>query len=250
MTAQPLWQQVLTDLERRIDEGDFAERFPTDRELVETYQVSRHTVREAVRRLRNSGLVERHRGRGSFLRGHEFTQPAGALYSLFRAVEAGGLPQRSQVRAFESCTDAAAAAALGLGPRAQLVRLERLRMAGDEPLALDIAWLPADLALPLLDADFSHTALYDELDRRCDVRLTGGQEVIEAIVPDAAVRATLDCGDDEALFRVERRGMMGDRCVEWRVTLIRGRRFALVSTLDPSLDDGGVQVIRRDAAHT
>ena len=47
--APPLWQQVLDDLERRIEAGDIVDRFPTDRELTEHYGVSRHTVREAVR---------------------------------------------------------------------------------------------------------------------------------------------------------------------------------------------------------
>ena len=50
--ADPKWRQVLEDLERRLADGEIADRFPTDRELVEHYGVSRHTVREAVRHLR------------------------------------------------------------------------------------------------------------------------------------------------------------------------------------------------------
>lgn len=238
----PKWQQVLDDLERRIDAGEFSERFPTDRELVETYGVSRHTVREAVRRLRTQGVVERHRGRGSFLAGRGFTQPVGTLYSLFRAVESQGLAQHSEVLSLDLATDAEAAAALGLDPGTAMVRLERRRMAGDEPLALDIAWLPSDLATPLLDVDFSRTALYDELEDRCGIQLTGGDEVIESVAADARQRRLLDLDRDEALLRVQRRGLVGTRVVEWRVSLIRGRRFALVSTLDPTREDGGLQV--------
>ena len=41
----PLWAQLETDLRRRIDAGEFADgRFPTDLELTEGYDVSRHTV--------------------------------------------------------------------------------------------------------------------------------------------------------------------------------------------------------------
>lgn len=229
-STDPLWRQVLTDLERRIDSGDIADRFPTDKELTEQYGVSRHTVREAVRRLRARGLVERHRGRGSFLNEGQLSQPLGGLYSLFRAVEARGLEQRSEVLALELDRDAAAAARLALPPRAELVRLDRLRYAGDEPLALDSVWLPADLGRPLLDVDFSRTALYDELRERTGITVTAVQETLEPIVADDGLRELLALDEDEALFRVRRLGSSGDRPVECRVTLIRGQRFAYTSS--------------------
>ena len=46
-----LWATVLADLRRRLLNGEFTDRFPTDRELTAHYGVSRHTAREAVRRL-------------------------------------------------------------------------------------------------------------------------------------------------------------------------------------------------------
>lgn len=228
----PLWQQVLSDLERRIATGEIVDRFPTDRELVEEYGVSRHTVREAVQRLRARGLVERHRGRGSIVRPDQLHQPVGTLYSLFQAVEARGLPQRSEVLELAEVTDADAAAHLELEADTPLIRLERLRYAGDEPLALDVVWLPADLARPLLDVDWSRTALYDELASRCGIRLTGATEVIEPSLPDADARELLQLDDDEALFRVLRTGRVDDRLVECRIALVRGQRFAFTSSWD------------------
>ena len=85
----PLWAQLEAELRRRLVAGEFTQRFPTDRELVDTYKVSRHTARDAVDRLCTDGLLERRRGRGTFIR-PEFERPAGAIYSLFRAVEALG----------------------------------------------------------------------------------------------------------------------------------------------------------------
>jgi GntR family transcriptional regulator len=157
--APPKWQQILTDLERRIAEGDIVDRFPTDRELVASYGVSRHTVREAVQRLRARGLVERHRGRGSFVRPDQVRQPVGTLYSLFRAVEGAGLEQRSEVLALDERLDEVAAARLELPTDTPLIYLERLRYAGGEPLAIDAVWLPAELARPLLEVAWERTAL-------------------------------------------------------------------------------------------
>ena len=55
--------------------------------------------------------------------------------------------------------------------------MERLRLAGGEPLALDTVWLPGDLGAPFLGADFTHAALYDELAARTGVRVAGGASI-------------------------------------------------------------------------
>ena len=227
--TRPKWQRVLDDLEDRLAAGDIDQRFPTDRELVEHYGVSRHTVREAVRRLKARGVIERERGRGSIVRRPELVQPLGTLYSLFQAVETQGMTQTSEVIAKDLRLDAAAAEKLGLDPGVELFHLQRLRNADGRPLALDTVWLPPDLGAPLLDADFAHTALYDELEQRLDVRPTAGREVIEPIVPDDDLRELLDLEEDEAVLRIQRTSTVGERRIECRITLVRGSRFTLVS---------------------
>jgi GntR family transcriptional regulator len=226
----PLWAQLVAELERRLSEGAFGSRFPTDQELTETYGVSRQTAREAVRRLGASVALDRQRGRGTFVRPAEFEQPVGTLYSLFRSIEAQGVEQRSIVRAQELRTDPDVADDLGLGSDAALVYLERVRLAGGAPLALDRAWLPADLAGGVLEGDFGHTALYDELHRRCGVRPTRGEERIHPVVARAPEAGLLGLRSGEAAFRVERRTWTGERPLERRQTLVRGDRYAFVTT--------------------
>ena len=179
----PLWQQLLADLRTRLGDGEFSSDFPGELELVEQYAVSRHTVRESLRHLRTEGVVTANRGRRPRLAPAEVEQPLGALPSLFATVESRGLEQRSQVRALDLRADGVVAVRLGLEESTPLVYLERLRLAGDEPLALDRTWLPADVAQPLLDADFTRTALYDELAQHCGIRLTGGRERVRAVQP-------------------------------------------------------------------
>src|SRR3954452_13648852 len=93
--ATQLWQQLAADLQRRMDAGAFETAFPGEFELAEQYQVSRHTVREALRRMRRDGVIDSARGRGSSVSRPELEQPLGALYSLFRSVEITGAEQRS-----------------------------------------------------------------------------------------------------------------------------------------------------------
>ena len=58
----PLWAQVQADLRRRTEDGEFDAAFPVN-VLVTQYEVSRNTVREALRSLRAEGLVTAERGR-------------------------------------------------------------------------------------------------------------------------------------------------------------------------------------------
>jgi hypothetical protein len=60
------------------------------------------------------------------------------------------------------------------------------------------------------------------------VRITDGEELISARVPDARLRAVLALEHDEALLRIDRIGEADGRTVECRVTLVRASLFALV----------------------
>ena len=229
----PLWRQVRDDLRTRLEQGEFTGSFPGEHELRAQYGVSRHTIREALRELRHEGLVTAARGHHSRPAAEaHIEQPVGALYSLFASVEAAGLEQRSVVRRLDIRADAHVADRLGLESSTPLLYLERLRLAGGEPLAHDRVWLPAEDTRALLETDFAHTALYDELARRCGIRLTGGQERIQAVIPTAAERRLLDLSPDIAAFSIERLGCASGRPVEWRRTLIRGDRFAALARFD------------------
>lgn len=225
----PLWAQLVAELRRRHAAGAFVSRFPSDKDLIETYGVSRQTVRDAVRHLGTTIALDRQRGRGTFVRPAEFEQPVGTFYSLFKAIEAQGVEQQSVVRAKDLRTDAAAASELGLAPEASLVYMERLRLAGGLPLALEQVWLPADLAEAVLESDFAHTALYDELRDRCGLRPTAGEERILPVVVDRAEARLLGLPAGSAAFLVERRTWVGDRILERRHTLVRGDRYAFVA---------------------
>ena len=228
--SRPLWEQLLTDLRRRLDLDEFRTAFPGELALVAEYGVSRHTVREAVRRLREEGLVVAGRGRTPRqAEPAEIEQPLGEIYSLFTAVEATGRVQRSVVRTLDVRADGVVAARLGLEESTPLVHLERLRLADAEPLAVDRVWLPQHLAAPLLEVDFSRTALYTVYAQRCGVRVTGGSEQIRAAIPSPAERDLLGIGSGVAALHIDRIGLAGDQPVEWRHTLVRADRFMVTA---------------------
>ncbi|MGH9304427.1 MAG: GntR family transcriptional regulator, partial [Acidimicrobiales bacterium] len=232
----PLWAQLLAGLRDRLDQGEFAGGFPSELALAGEYEVSRNTVREAVRRLRAEGVVVAGRGqRPKAAFAAEIEQPLGALYSLYRSIEAAGLSQESIVRRQEIILWPEAADELGIEPQAELLHLERVRVAAGQPLAVDNVYFPADIAAPLMEVDFTHSGFYDELASRTGLRLTGGQEHIRAVVPTPAQRRLLGVGSGIAALSIERLGVARGRAVEWRSTLVRGDRFGLIATFSAGI---------------
>src|SRR5437870_10237632 len=65
----PYYYQLLQLLERAIASGAFApgEKIPTEAALCTRYEVSRTVVRQALSDLDRSGLVTRHKGKGTFV---------------------------------------------------------------------------------------------------------------------------------------------------------------------------------------
>ncbi len=183
-------------------------------------------MREAVRRIQAEGILDRRRGRGTYVKPAVFEQPLGTLYSLFRSIEASGTGQTSVVLARDVRTDPDVATQLGLDPDTELFYLERLRLAGEEPLAVDRAWVPITIAGPLLEADFARTALYDELASLCGIHPETGSEIIRPVIPDEADREQLGLGDAEAAFLIIRKTEAGGRPLEWRESIVRGDTYS------------------------
>lgn len=231
----PKWEMLHRELLQRIGKGEFSNGFPGEHELSQTYDVSRHTVREALRRLREAGLLDSARGRVTQVRPKAIEQNLGGLYSLFREVEAQGHVQRSDVITISLTTEPLAANALGIDISTEFFHLERLRRSDGEPLAHDKVWIPSAIAAPLMEADFTHAALYDELTRRCGVRPTGGSERIAAVMPTAAQRGLLELDRGIACFDIERHGRVRDQPpIEYRRSLVRADRYALLTSWTPN----------------
>lgn len=226
----PLWAQLEAELRRRLQAGEFADgSFPTDLELTKSYEVSRHTVREAVRHLNSSGVLTRERGRGTVVNRTEFEQSLGTMYSLYQSIEATGVEQTSEVLDLGVTTNADVAVRLELAADDELVHLVRLRRAGGEPIAIDRAWLPAAGTRGLLTVDWTRTALYAELAAIGAAVPTHGWERLTPVVPEPADRRALELPAGAAAFFLERLGMVGEVPVEWRTTVVRGDRYRFVA---------------------
>src|SRR5437879_11393924 len=73
----PMYYQIMSQLREMILEGEYAVNslLPPERELVEMYQVSRMTIRQAILELVNEGILVRRKGVGTFIAPPKLEQP-------------------------------------------------------------------------------------------------------------------------------------------------------------------------------
>lgn len=124
----------------QIRPGD---QFPTEAELVARYQVARTTVREALKLLERDGLLHVQHGVGRFVTPF-VERPITRLESVTEMMESLGYEVTNRVLSVEQISadeDTARALSIGLGD--PVIRLERVRLQGAEPLIYSVDVVPA-----------------------------------------------------------------------------------------------------------
>lgn len=192
-----------------------------------TYDVSRTVVRQALSELETEGVIDRVKGRGTYVAQQKTAERlVQSLTGLYEDVAARGSLLRSEVKRLEVVpADEQVAAGLALDLGAPVIVLERLRFVDEEPWALVIGHLPYDVAPGLLDENLTSASLYALLEQKYGVALRHGRRGVEASVAGAALGRSLGIPRGQALL-VLRSTVYGDgeRPVEMFVAYHRGDR--------------------------
>jgi GntR family transcriptional regulator len=226
----PIFEQIKERLERAITSGELAAhgRIPSERELSAQYHVSRMTIRQALGALVRSGALYSRSGKGTFVAERKIEQPLQRLTSFTEDMRARGMRPSSQLLGAERiAAQLEVAHALGLPSGSQLVRITRLRLANDEPLAIEASHLPDVLFPGLLERDLSGS-LYEVLHRDYGVTLSSARQAIEASAATDDERELLALPEGIPVLRLRRltfdaRGS----AVEFVMAVYRGDRYQL-----------------------
>ena len=177
----PLYFQIAENFKKAIEDGTLqpGDRLDNELDLTEQLGVSRPTVRQAVQRLVQQGLVVRRRGIGTVVQPPRILRSV-ALTSLYDDLLASHRrPETTVLDATEVEAEAEVAGFLGLHPGAQVLSVERLRFADGIPLAIMHNYLPAGLLQGRAEDVLEKTGLY-ELLRSQGVQPHAGEQVIGA----------------------------------------------------------------------
>ena len=223
-----LHHQVYVDLKAALDSGEHAvgERLPPERELARLYGCSLITIRRALDELAREGRLGREQGRGTFVLPPRLDRDIGASMSFTEEMQRRGLdPETRLISARPEAAVETVAAALQLEPGSPTLYLERLRLAGGEPLLLEMVHLPAERFPGLLASDLEHNSLYDILTERYQAPILRVREALEPVLLPAREAGLLGTKARGLALLVEGIAFTaGDVPVEFGRTYVRGDR--------------------------
>jgi DNA-binding GntR family transcriptional regulator len=205
--APPKYAQVVAEIKRRIERGDYppGTLLPSEHQLTEDFGVSRPTVVKSLSVLRQDGWIDTQQGKGSFVRGRptladaERTRPAHDVLEVAETELSGELVQAGVKLAPPHVTTL-----LGLEPGARAFVRQRLLSEDDEPAELASVWLSLDLAkgTDLASPDPLDESLRHHLQARKKVRLDHAVERITARHPSGEEAALLHVPPDAPVLSV------------------------------------------------
>lgn len=222
--------QVADQLRRRIESGALKPdtSLPSERALAEDLGVSRMTVRVAIDRLAEEGLLVRRPNRRTVVAGDKISRSA-SFMSFSEEMRARGWQPHSKIRQVTATVaDVSVAAQLDQAVGAKVIYLERLRFADDEPLALERVYLPYGRFAALLNLDLTSESLYAVMERELGVRPVLSEESVEAVQlsTEEAEVFGITAGAPALLTRRITRDDEG-QVVEVATSLYRGDRYRM-----------------------
>ena len=228
----PLYFQLAEQIEGAIHDGRLApgDRIANEVALADRLGLSRPTVRQAIHGLVDKGLLVRKRGVGTQVVRPPIRRTV-ELTSLYDDLTRNRLSPTTTVLGLESVTpDDTLRQRLDIEADERVWRLDRLRCAEGEPLALMSNVVPASV-VDLSVADLERTGLYEHF-RTLGIHLRVAHQVIGARTVDAREARLLDRRKGDPVLTMERTSYDDQgRPVEYGLHLYRPDRYAYQTTL-------------------
>lgn len=213
---------------------------PSERELMTTFDVSRATVRRAIEALIADGLLHRVHGKGTFVARPRLESQL-HLASFSQDMRRRGLEPSTRMLAIELATPPAEVASWFGEDR--IWRVDRLRLADGQPLALEHSWYSGAL-LPGLDAHDLGGSLYAILTDEYDVAIDSAEQTVWGESATGRTAELLAAPAHTPLLVFSRLSTSLGRPVEHAVSRYRGDRYQVHMSLSrdddptPAPDEG------------
>jgi GntR family transcriptional regulator, N-acetylglucosamine utilization regulator len=225
----PLYQQIGEALRVRIENGELVpgDKIPSENDLTEQYHVSRNTVRLAIGSLILDGLVYRVRGRGTYVAAERMSYGLMHMNSFSEEMQLRGLVPGSRVLSFlQELPSKRMSQILKIDSTQMVYRIERLRLADGEPMALNYSFIPVFLCPTLEYEDLASGSLYELLENQYGYQLGYAEYVIKTSIADDQQAKLLGIPVDNTLIMREGTSYLEDGTpIEYTVLYNRGDRY-------------------------
>lgn len=199
----PAYQRIQGTIVKRLEMGLLkpGDLVDSERELARIHGVSLMTARHALTTLEREGLVVRRRGAGTFVAPPKIH--FNKLMSYTEQMSGRGLAVSSKLLSLGIIEpEQEIAARLSLPATSRLIKVERLRLGGDEPFAIETCYLSADEFADLTRARLDRASLFSILEHDHGLQIAHSDEEVDATTADAYTARLLGIPAGAAVLRI------------------------------------------------
>ena len=228
----PIYYQIKEFYKEKIENGNLEphQRLPSERELEKRYEISRMTARRALTELESEGYAYREQGKGSYVAEPKLHQALLELTGFTTDMKKRRMSPGARVleQKLIKC-DEELAKKLNAESNEKIFVLQRVRLAEEEPLAIEKTHLRHKLCRGIEEYDFQDRSLYSTLREDFGMNLSWAEQSVEATLADEYKAEQLGVDKGSPMLMTERTTYIGDEetPIEYAHSTYRGDRYKL-----------------------
>jgi GntR family transcriptional regulator len=236
----PLYQQVEKIIRAKIAHGEFetGTALPSEQELMESFDVSRTTVRQALKLLAEDNTIVKVQGKGNFVSQPKIQQELVSLQTISEVLTGAGFVPEVRVSGVELDPDVPphVLVQLQLEPGEPITRVRRRHFVEGEPIAYAVIYLSGRFNWRFSANELTHTSVYSWLEEQTEIQVDTGYQVIKAKAAEADVAEALHLDLGTPVLHVENTSTTADGVpIEHTEFYFPSERYALTVSLRRTL---------------
>lgn len=205
----PVYFQVAADLKLRISNGEWEVngQLASESELIEQYDISRVTLRQALAELEKDGIIKRSRGKRAVIN----QNPSQFIHELKYSLVNGKYETESDHPMHAEMLDVKiipepydfVADALKLKKGQTALYFKRLFYCDNKPIAIGRSWVPYDLVPNLEKEGFINNSLTQTISERYHLNVVHVDDILETVRASLADSQLLNSTYDTPLISIK-----------------------------------------------
>lgn len=230
---KPLYLQVEADIKNDIVSKKYSpgQKIPTENELTQLYGVSKITIRKAMQKLTDEGVIQKVQGKGTFISYKKeklfLNKTKGFKESLLDHGHSTkhNILQVSFLSGNEEITEK-----LKIPLHAKIVYLERLIWEDDDPIAIDKIYIDEAKFPGFVSKIAEDKSFYQILKDTYNIEPTSSIMEISGMLANNHVADLLRCNIGDPLFYIEKISNKEEIPIHYSITTVRCDRISYVVT--------------------
>ncbi|MCU6337579.1 GntR family transcriptional regulator [Enterobacter quasiroggenkampii] len=237
MGNKPMYRQIADALREKISAGELkpGDALPTESSLQEAFNVSRVTVRQALKLLTEEQIVESIQGSGTYVKEERVNYDIYQLTGFYEKLADRNVDTHSEVSIFEVLkADAKLAEKLNLSHDDKIWHVKRVRFIKQKPVNLEETWMPLAM-FPDLTWEVMENSKYHYVEQIKKLVIDRSEQELVPIMPSEEAIAALSLDPTKPILEKVSRGFLKDGRVfeysrnvfntdDYKFTLVARRR--------------------------